>query len=260
MWRPEFQTRRSAPTSAFPRSAVPTSAPEECRLPEVAETGYPRANEMLHRGYIESWNLVFERKLPAQMVATLGYIGLPIDPRLRVPRHQRVADSRLRQRRTAALCEVRTDIRDREWDGRTHSNYHSLQATLNRRFTQGLLIKSAYTFSKAIDEANYSDWTEFRWNASSVRYRNRALAALRCATQLPAGASCTSCRSGAGKKWATDRHERRHLRRLAVERFVCRLFGTAVPADVVGLVAEHAGQPADTGSGEGQRRDLRQGW
>jgi hypothetical protein len=41
----------------------------------------------------------------------------------------------------------------REWDGRTHSIYHVLQATLNRRFKDGLLLKSAYTWSKAIDEA-----------------------------------------------------------------------------------------------------------
>jgi hypothetical protein len=64
----------------------------------------------------------------------------------------------------------------REWDGRTHSNYHSLQATLNRRFTNGLLIKAAYTYSHAIDEAPYSDWTAFRYNALSQLYRNRATA------------------------------------------------------------------------------------
>jgi hypothetical protein len=47
---------------------------------------------------------------------------------------------------------------------------------VNRRFVNGLLLKGAYTWSKAIDEADYSDWTEFRWNAPSVAYRNRALA------------------------------------------------------------------------------------
>ncbi len=87
----------------------------------------------------------------------------------------------------------------REWDGRTHSNYHSLQATLNRRFTDGLLIKSAYTFSKAIDEAPYSDWTEFRWNAPSVFYRNRALADHDIPHNFQLAASCTSCRSARGR-------------------------------------------------------------
>ena len=48
--------------------------------------------------------------------------------------------------------------------------------SLNRRFSKGLLLKAAYTWSKAIDEATYSDWTEFLWNAPSVYDRNRALA------------------------------------------------------------------------------------
>src|SRR6476620_2105658 len=156
---------------------------------------------MLHRGYIESWNLVFERKLPAQMVATLGYVGsqsirgfacldinasqIPGSGDEGRPLFEKFG-------RTSAT---------REWDGRTHSNYNSLQASLNRRFTTGLLIKSAYTFSKAIDEATYSDWTEFTWNAESVFYRNRALAShdvphnfqLAAVYELP---------FGPGKKWA----------------------------------------------------------
>ena len=30
----------------------------------------------------------------------------------------------------------------REWDGRTHSNYHSLQTTINRRVTGGLFLRA----------------------------------------------------------------------------------------------------------------------
>jgi hypothetical protein len=61
-----------------------------------------------------------------------------------------------------------------DYDGRTNGNYHSLQATLNRRFQNGLLLKGAYTYSRALDTADYSDWTEFTWNALSVLNRNRA--------------------------------------------------------------------------------------
>ena len=48
----------------------------------------------------------------------------------------------------------------REFDGRTHSSYHSLQATINRRVAGGLFLKGAYTYSHAIDMANYGDWTD----------------------------------------------------------------------------------------------------
>jgi hypothetical protein len=65
----------------------------------------------------------------------------------------------------------------REWNGRTHSTYHSLQATINRRISSGLFLKGAYTYSHAIDMANYGDWTAFSWNALSAMNRNRANAA-----------------------------------------------------------------------------------
>jgi hypothetical protein len=91
----------------------------------------------------------------------------------------------------------------REWDGRTHSNYHSLQATLNRRFTNGLLIKAAYTYSKAIDEAPYSDWTSFLWNAPSVYYRNRAQADFNI-PQIFQFATVYELPFGSDKRWATS--------------------------------------------------------
>jgi hypothetical protein len=189
------------PNVGIPSICCPDISTGKVPLPGVAETGYPRANEMLHRGYIESWNLVFERKLPAQMVATLGYIG---SQSIRGFAFLDINASQIPgsgdEGRPLFEKFGRTSA-TREWDGRTHSNYNSLQASLNRRFTNGLLIKSAYTFSKAIDEATYSDWTEFTWNAESVFYRNRALAShdvphnfqLAAVYELP---------FGPGKKWA----------------------------------------------------------
>ncbi|MGH9628763.1 MAG: TonB-dependent receptor domain-containing protein, partial [Bryobacteraceae bacterium] len=145
-------------------------------LPSSDEMGYPVANRMLNRGYIQSWNFVIEHKFPAELVASVGYIGtasvngfafldinasqIPGSGNEGRPLFEKFG-------RTATT---------REWDGRTHSTYHSLQATINRRFSGGLFIKGAYTYSHAIDMAPYSDWTSFRWNAPSVFYRNRATA------------------------------------------------------------------------------------
>ena len=74
-----------------------------------------------------------------------------------------------------------------------HSTYHSLQTTLNRRFKDGLLLKGR-TWSRAIDEAPYSDWTEFLWNAPSVFYRNRAQAVTTFPTTSSWGSSTNSVR------------------------------------------------------------------
>ncbi len=146
-------------------------------LPSVSEMGYPIANQEMKRGYVQSWNFVIERKFPGEFITSVGYVGtatvngfafLDINAsqipgsgnagRLLFPKFGRTATTR-------------------EWNGRTHSNYHSLQVTLNRRVKGGLFLKSAYTYSHAIDMAAYSDWTGFTWNATSVFNRNRATAA-----------------------------------------------------------------------------------
>jgi len=44
-------------------------------LPAVSEMGYPVANQTMTRGYIQSWNLIAERKLPGEFVTSVGYVG-----------------------------------------------------------------------------------------------------------------------------------------------------------------------------------------
>jgi Carboxypeptidase regulatory-like domain/TonB dependent receptor-like, beta-barrel len=145
-------------------------------LPNAAEDGYPMANSLLHRGYIQSWNFIIERKLPGETVVSVGYVGtrsvrdfafvninagqtpgLGLDGQLLFQRFGRTASTR-------------------EYDGRLGSSYHSLQVSLNRRITGGLLLKGAYTYSHAIDMADYSDWTETIWPSGVAWGRNRASA------------------------------------------------------------------------------------
>lgn len=145
-------------------------------LPSAIETGYPVANRELHRGYIQSWNLIIEKKLPGEFVTSIGYVGtasvngfafLDINAS-QIPGSGN--DGR------PLYTKFGRTATTREWDGRTHSNYHSLQASVDRRLTGGLFLKASYTYAHAIDIADYSDWTEFRWNALSVFDRNRATA------------------------------------------------------------------------------------
>jgi hypothetical protein len=190
------------PTVGIPSICCPDISTGRVPLPEVAETGYPRANEMLRRGYIQSWNLIFERKLPAEMVGTIGYVGshsvrgfafLDINA-------SQVPGSGDEGR--PLFAEFGRTTTTREWDGRTGSVYHALQTSLNRRFSKGLLLKAAYTWSKAIDEAAYSDWTEFLWNAPSVYDRNRALASHDIPHNFQLG-FVYELPFGDGKPWAT---------------------------------------------------------
>jgi hypothetical protein len=179
----------------------PDSSKGRQQLPLSAIMGYPEANKELKRGYIQSWNLIVEHKLPGELVTSVGYVG-----------SHSVNGFGFQQINAGQLPGLGDDGRPlyvkfgrtgdtMVWDGRYGSNYHSLQTTLNRRLANGLFLKGAYTYSHAIGEAEYSDWTETAWAAFSALSRNRASTAfniphmfqLAYVYELPAGA---------GKKWA----------------------------------------------------------
>jgi hypothetical protein len=65
----------------------------------------------------------------------------------------------------------------------------------------GLFLKGAYTYSHAIDQANYGDWTAFSWNADIVFHRNRASAANNIPHMFQLG-YLYEVPFGSGKKWA----------------------------------------------------------
>ncbi|MFN7998218.1 MAG: TonB-dependent receptor [Bryobacteraceae bacterium] len=171
-------------------------------LPLSDETGYPAANTQLHRGYIQSWNFIIEHKMPGEILTSIGYVGtasvrgfsfldinasqIPGSGDEGRPLFQKFG-------RTATT---------RLFDGRSHSNYHSLQASINRHVSGGLFLRGAYTYSRAINDADYSDWTEYTWNASSVFDRNRAQAGYNIPHVLQF-AYVYDLPFGKSKKWAT---------------------------------------------------------
>lgn len=190
------------PNVGIPSICCPDINAGRVPLPNVAETGYPRANEPLHRGYIQSWNMIIERKLPADLVGSIGYVG---SASVRGFAFLDINASQIPgsgDEGRPLFAQFGRTATTREWDGRTHSIYHALQTTINRHFRNGLLLKGAYTWSKAIDEADYSDWTEFRWNALSQMHRNRA----RASFDIPHNfqlAAVYELPFGEGKKWGT---------------------------------------------------------
>lgn len=170
-------------------------------LPGASEMGYPIANQTLTRSYIQSWNFIIERKLPGQLVTSVGYVGTA-DVNgfafLDINASQIPGSGNAGRPLYAKFGRTATT---REWNGRTHSNYHSLQTTINRRVSGGLFLKGAYTYSHAIDMAAYSDWTSFTWNAASVFSRNRATASHDIPHVFQLG-GLYEMPFGHGKKWA----------------------------------------------------------
>ncbi len=173
------------------------------KLPLSAEMGYPEANKPLKRGYIESWNVAIERKLPGAIIGTVAYVGTQS---INGFAFQQINASQTPGSGNAGrplYAKFGRTANTRLWNGRTHSDYHGLQTSIDRRFRNGLLLKGSYTWSHAIAEANYGDWTTFSFNALSQLSRNRANAPfnrphvfqLAYIYELP---------FGKGKPWAQD--------------------------------------------------------
>jgi hypothetical protein len=129
----------------------------------------------IHRGYEQSWNLTLERKLPQDVVMSVAYVGshsvhllADYDINAGYP-GSGVANLPYN------LAYGRT-VSTQMWDGYLSSNYNSLQVSVNRQFSKGLMIKAAYTYSHAIDYTDDDGWAGVGWNWGPVFQRNRATA------------------------------------------------------------------------------------
>jgi hypothetical protein len=139
----------------------------------------PYADE-INRGYIQSWNVTYERRLPWDMSLATSYVGTatthqlgfyninaagPGEGRAGQPLFQRF-------RRTGAMGR---------FDGFLSAHYHSLQVALNKPFSKGLFLKGAYTLSRAMNRASGGPtyggadddgWASVDWNHPSLFHKN----------------------------------------------------------------------------------------
>jgi len=155
---------------------------------------------LLKRGYIESWNLVVERKLPGQFLASVGYVGTQTVHQFGDLNVNASLPGTGQAGQPLNVLFGRTTETDL-WQGFLSANYHSLQVSVNRQFTNGLMVKGAYTYSRAIDFTDDDGWAALVWNDPNVIRRNRAPAGfntphifqLAYVYELPVGK---------GKRWA----------------------------------------------------------
>jgi len=125
------------------------------------------------RGHTDSWNLFIERRLPLDVSASIGYVGTRTDGGY-ADWNRNYAENGGNANRQLFARAGTADILD--WAARTRSRYHSLQTSINRPFKNGFLLKGAYTFSKALNEADDDGWVGLTWNQPSQMHRNYARA------------------------------------------------------------------------------------
>lgn len=132
------------------------------RTPNNGTEAFPGSGKGLDRATIQQYNVAFEYKLPWDIIVETAYVGTRTDGGY--------ADLNINYGEpgggNASLkyfaVAGTTGIND--WGARTRARYNSLQVAINRPFTKDLMLKGAYTLSKAEDMADEDGWTGLTWN------------------------------------------------------------------------------------------------
>ncbi|HEY3129502.1 MAG TPA: TonB-dependent receptor [Acidobacteriota bacterium] len=127
------------------------------------------------RGYIQSWNLIYERELALNLVGSVGYVATRSIRQIAQLELNAAPPGTGSAGRPLFVKFGRSASTQLHIPWQT-ALYDSLQATLDRRFSGGLFVKTAYTWSKAINFQNDSGEDAPLFMHPSVLYRQRALA------------------------------------------------------------------------------------
>jgi hypothetical protein len=118
--------------------------------------------------------VTLERQLPMDVSVSVAYVGTRTDGGY-ADLNVNYADAGGGDAGRQFFAQAGTaDILD--WAARTKRRYNALQTAINRPFKNGLLLKGAYTWSKAMDETDDDGWVTLTWSQPSQLSRNYALA------------------------------------------------------------------------------------
>ena len=159
-------------SNGIPGAPNPDIASGNVPLPSGVDMRWADANDS-ERGTIDSWNMFVERRLPGDLSLSAGYVGTATNNGY-ADLNLNYAENGGNVNRQFFTQAGTADIL--LWGARTKARYHALQMALNRPFKNGLLLKGAYTFSKALNEADDDGWVGLTWNQPSQIDRNYARA------------------------------------------------------------------------------------
>jgi outer membrane receptor protein involved in Fe transport len=179
-------------------------------LPGTADMRSPYEDH-LNRGYIHSWNLTYERRLPWDMSVSAGYVGTQVTHLMGFYNINSAAPGTGQAGQPLNQAFGRTAGSYR-FDGWQSSNYHSLQMALNKPFSKGFFVKAAYTFSKALNRQNDDGWDYVDWNYPTLMYKNYGPASfdrthvfqMGFLAELPFGKSGSGAANAIIKNWSLN--------------------------------------------------------
>jgi hypothetical protein len=157
----------------IPPVPVPDISSGRVRLPPGVQIRSPNANNV-DRAVIQQWNVAFERRLPGDISGEVAYVGTRTDGGYAVLNINHGEPGGGQSARRYFAKAGTTAVND--FASRARSRYHALQVALNRPFKNGLLLKGAYTLSRAKDMADEDGGVTLTWNHPLKYEDNFALA------------------------------------------------------------------------------------
>jgi hypothetical protein len=157
-------------SSGIPLFPGPDLSSGAVDLPGTADMGSPYADH-INRGYIQSWNVTYERRLPAHFSLATSYVGTKTTHQLGFYDVNAAGAGEGQAGQPLFRSFGRTATLWR-YDGYLSGNYHGLQLALNRPFTKGFFVKGAYTWSKAMNRQDDDGWDAVTFNHPSVLGKN----------------------------------------------------------------------------------------
>ncbi|HEY3443456.1 MAG TPA: TonB-dependent receptor [Paludibaculum sp.] len=158
----------------IPTPTLPDISTGIITLPNTADMRSPYPG-VIHRGYTQSWNFTVERRLPQDILTSVAYVGTS-SVHLLADRDINASSPGLGASGRPYYATIGRNLATNMWDGYLSSNYHSLQTSIRKSLTKGLMIQGAYTWSKAINMTDADGWASVGWNWGPVFDRNRAVA------------------------------------------------------------------------------------
>lgn len=156
----------------IPAAVAPNLSSATLTVPGTAQVRYIDGNQ-IRRGYAESWNLVLQRDMPWHILASVAYVGTEMVHQF-VDLDVNAGQPGVNQANNPLFANFGRTAITWAWNGRYSANYNALQASLERRFSDGITLKGAYTYSRAIDMTDPDGWAQLIFYAPSQIRRNRA--------------------------------------------------------------------------------------
>jgi hypothetical protein len=159
--------------SGIPEVPLPDLSTGVVKLPPNTLMRFPDPNNV-DRGRTQQYNVTIERQLPSDITVSAAYVGTRMDGGYSDLNLNYSEPGGGNAGRILFAQAGTADIN--QWASFTKRRYNALQVAVNRPFKAGLLLKGAYTLSKAMNETDDDGWVGLSWNQPSQLSRNYALA------------------------------------------------------------------------------------